>query len=520
MTPNVVMYITQTTMILIIDFGSQTTHLIARRLRELSVATTIIEPEKLSLQSVEDYSGIILSGGPGSVYEEGPTIDPTLFELGKPILGICYGLQLIAHTQGGTVKPGKKKEYGPVSVTIQHPSPLFASLPQQKPITVWMSHGDEVATTPPTFTTIASTKTIPHTAIADEKCHIYGIQFHPEVVHTQYGLQILEQFAHICGEKPTHQHIDTTYIQEMIDDIRDSLSGHNVIGAFSGGVDSSIASLLMHKALGDDFTPIYIDSGLMRQGETEELERIFHDHYRLNVVVVDVQNEFLQRLQGVTDPEEKRIIIGNTFIHVLQREAEKRGASFLMQGTIYPDVIESKGSKHSHHIKSHHNVGGLPKDMKLTLVEPLRNLYKDQVRAIGTILELPESVVHRHIFPGPGLAIRIMGEVTKDKLTILRKADAILREEINKAGYTKQLWQVHAIFTGIKTTGVRGDQRVYGETIALGAIESKDAMSANFAHLPWDLLNTISVRIVTEVPEVNRVVYDITNKPPGTIEWE
>lgn len=508
-------------MILLVDFGSQTTHLISRRLRELSIPCEIRDPESLVIDEMQSrYAGYILSGGPGSVYKGGPTIDPRIFECGKPVLGICYGQQLISHLLGGKVTPGKKKEYGPAELHATEDSTLFALVPQKASFVVWMSHGDEVSQIPSGFRTIATTDTIPHAAMAHEERKIYGIQFHPEVVHTQFGIQILEQFTRICDLEPSHQAITKEYVQEMIDDIKDSLAGEKVIGAFSGGVDSSIASLLLHKALGKNFVPVYIDSGLMREGETEELQKTFRDHYQLDVKVVDAQEDFLASLKGVIDPEKKRKIIGKMFIEVLQREAKKQGARFLMQGTIYPDVIESQGSTHSQNIKSHHNVGGLPADMDLTLVEPLRNLYKDEVRKIGHILQLPETVVHRHIFPGPGLGIRIIGEVTREKLTILRKADKIYREEIQRAGYTKQLWQVHAVFTGIRTTGVRGDNRVYGETIALAAIESHDAMSANFAHLPWDLLNTISVRIVTEVPEVNRVVYDITNKPPGTIEWE
>ncbi len=516
-------------MIIIVDFGSQTTHLISRRLREVSVPTTIVTPEDF-FEAVEnlEYDGIILSGGPASVYEEGaPQVDKKIFELGKPMLGICYGEQLMAHLMDGEVQPGNKKEYGPATLTLSKPCSLFAlpelttrNLQLVTTLSVWMSHGDHVVKPPTGFETIGVTETIAHAAIADESRKMYGIQFHPEVVHTQFGLQILKNFASICGLTPKDQPITQQFVKKLIEDIRDSVKDATVIGAMSGGVDSSIACLLVHKAIGDKFTPIYIDSGLMREGETDELTKVFADNYQMNVTIAHAENQFLNNLKGITDPETKRKSIGKTFIDVLDAEAHKRDATFLVQGTIYPDVIESAGTKHSHNIKSHHNVGGLPKNMKLMLLEPLRNFYKDEVRAIGKILELPESITHRQPFPGPGLAIRIVGDVTKEKLEILRKADRIVQNEIKAAGWENKLWQAFAIFAGIKTTGVRGDMRAYGETIAIRAVESTDVMSGNFAPLPHDLLNKISIRIVTEVPAVNRVVFDITNKPPGTIEWE
>lgn len=512
-------------MILIVDFGSQTTHLISRRLRELSIETKIVVPEDFFEESKDiAYSGVILSGGPASVYEEGsPTIDPKVFEIGKPILGICYGEQIMAHVLDGKVVPGNIKEYGPAVLKLSEPSPLFKIRDVEADVlefNVWMSHGDAVEKIPTGFITIGTTETIPHAAIVHKEKQIYGIQFHPEVVHTQFGLQILGNFAEICGLSPKEQPITKEFIDKMILDIKDSVGEAKVVGAMSGGVDSSIACLLVHKAIGEQFTPIYIDSGLMRENETQELQAIFESKYKLKVTVVDASEQFLNNLAGVTDPEQKRKIIGKTFIDVLDAEAQKHGATFLVQGTIYPDVIESAGTKHSHNIKSHHNVGGLPKDMKLTLLEPIRNFYKDEVRKIGSILELPEEITHRHPFPGPGLAIRIVGDVTKEKLEILRKADRIVQEEVSKAGLGEKLWQVFAVFTGIKTTGVRGDSRAYGETIAIRGVESEDVMSVNFAQLPYKLLGKISVRIVTEVPAVNRVVYDITNKPPATIEWE
>ncbi len=513
-------------MIIIIDFGSQTTHLISRRLREISIETKIVEPEDFfNVTEGLSYDGIIFSGGPTSVYEEGaPTIDKKVFEIGKPILGICYGEQIIAHVLDGNVKPGKKKEYGPATLTILKKSPLLdleqitATLPAE--IHVWMNHGDELARIPSGFERIGVTETIPYAAIADEQRKIYGVQFHPEVVHTQFGLHILKNFASICGLSPKDQPITEEFVNKQIQDIKDSVGNAQVIGALSGGVDSSIACLMVHKAIGDQFTAIYIDSGLMRAGETEELEKVFKENYQMNVKIVDAEEQFLSNLAGVTDPEKKRKIIGKTFIDVLEKEAKQLDATFLVQGTIYPDVIESAGTKHAKNIKSHHNVGGLPEKMNVMLLEPIRNFYKDEVRTIGKILGLPKEITHRHPFPGPGLAIRTIGEVTKDKLEILRRADRIVQEEIHKSGKVDDFWQVFAIFTGVKTTGVRGDDRAYGETIAIRAVESKDVMSAGFAKLPWELLEAISVRLVTEVTEVNRVVYDITNKPPGTIEWE
>ncbi|MFA9289336.1 MAG: glutamine-hydrolyzing GMP synthase [Weeksellaceae bacterium] len=510
-------------MILILDFGSQSTHLISRRLRELSIETYIMPPE----DAVEElktgkYKGIILSGGPASVYEDGaPTMDKTIFEMGIPLLGICYGEQLMAHLMQGEVKSGLKKEYGPAILEIKKASPLF-HFPDAEITTlnVWMSHGDDVVAPPAGFESIAVTETIPHAAVADEARKLYGIQFHPEVVHTQFGLQILENFARICGLNPKEQPITEEFVNNIIADIKDSVKDTPVVGALSGGVDSSIACLLVYKAIGDQFTPIYIDSGLMRQDETKELEEVFGKNYDMKVTIVKAEDRFIDNLKGVTDPETKRKIIGRTFIEILDEEAQKRNATFLVQGTIYPDVIESAGTKHSKNIKSHHNVGGLPADMKLTLLEPLRNFYKDEVRKIGSILKLPEAITHRYPFPGPGLAIRMIGEVTKEKLSTLRKSDAIVQEELSKIEKPANLWQMFAIHTGIKTTGVRGDDRAYGDTIAIRAIDAVDAMSGNFSQLPWEFLEKISIRIVTEVVEVNRVVYDITNKPPATIEWE
>lgn len=507
-------------MIIIIDFGSQTAHLISRRIRELGQTVMVVEPEDATLRIKEQNPhGIIFSGGPASVYgKNSPTVEKQIFEMGIPILGICYGQQLIAHLLDGKVSPGKIKEYGPAVVTIEKESPLFENTAGE--FNVWMSHGDEVKKAPDGFKVLASTKTIPVAAISSEKKKIFAIQFHPEVIHTQFGQTLLGNFLKICGIEPKRQEIDAVFVEGLIDNIRESLGNEKAICALSGGVDSSVAALLVHKAIGENLTCFYIDSGLMREGETDLLREVFKENYDMRVEIIDAEEEFLKALESVTDPEEKRKKIGETFIRVFEKEAKKIGAKFLVQGTIYPDVIESQGSKHSEKIKSHHNVAGLPDDMDFTLVEPLRAFYKDEVRLIGQILGIPPSITGRQPFPGPGLAVRIIGEVNKRNLRILRQADGIVREEIENFGLTNHLWQAFAVFTGIKTTGVRGDARVYGETIALRAIEARDAMSADFAKLPWGLLQRISNRIVTEVPDVNRVVYDISTKPPATMEWE
>jgi GMP synthase (glutamine-hydrolysing) len=512
-------------MIAIIDFGSQSTHLISRRLREISIESDIFEPEDFvdRIQG-KTIDGIILSGGPQSVHDDGsPAVSNRIFSQGIPVLGICYGEQYMSLKLGGEVITADKQEMGPAQLRITRSSPLFA-LPDDEQIpsesTVWMSHTDIVTRLPDGFHIIAETDHSPNAAIANEEKQMYGVQFHPELVHTQFGLQILWNFAEICGLKPKHKPIDKQFVDSIITDIKESVGSNKVIGAMSGGVDSSIANLLVHEAIGDNLTPIYIDSGLMREGETDLLSSVFEKHYQMKVEIVHAKDEFLKNLEGVTDPEEKRKVIGKTFIDVLNREAEKRDAISLVQGTIWPDVIESAGSKHSNVIKSHHNVGGLPADMKLTLLEPLRNLYKDEVRQIGKILGLPEEITNRKPFPGPGLAVRVVGEVTDEKLSVLRKADHILQEEIENWDGHEKVWQTFAIYTGIKTTGVGGDFRSYGDLIAIRSIESHDAMSGNFTRIPYDILDTISTRMTNEVQSVNRVVYDVTNKPPGTIEWE
>lgn len=513
-------------MIVVIDFGSQSTHLITRRLREISVDSILVEPEEFEKKTKDlEIKGIILSGGPQSVNDpSSPQIEHEIFNKGIPILGICYGQQYMARALGGEVIVSEFKELGPAEFITLEKSLLFAlneTTQIEENSTVWMSHLDSVVRLPTGFRAIGRTQITPYAAIEHPDKQIYGVQFHPELIHTQFGVVMLRNFARICGLEPKDRPIDKEFVDSLILDIRESIEENiQVVGAMSGGVDSSIAHVLVHKAIGNDLTPIYIDSGLMRHGETDELRQVFEKQYDMDIEIVHAENEFLTNLKGVTDPEKKRKVIGKTFIDILQREANKRNAKYLVQGTIWPDVIESAGSKHSHTIKSHHNVGGLPEDIKLTLVEPLRNYYKDEVKQIGNILKLPDSIVNRKPFPGPGLAVRIIGNVTKEKCDIVRRADAIVQEEIcNWDGYNS-IWQIFAVFTGIKTTGVGGDIRSYGHTIAIRSVVSDDVMSARISRIPYAFLDTISSRITNEIHSVNRVLYDITNKPPGTIEWE
>lgn len=508
-------------MIIVVDFGSQTTHLIGRRVRDLGVASEIVLPKDI-IAAVKKFAprGIILSGGPASVYgKKALLVDKKIFDLGIPVLGICYGLEVLGHMLGGKVAPGKKKEYGPTDFHLKKECSLFAGWGKnKKDFTVWMSHFDQVVAPPVGSIVVGSTPTVPVAAFADEEKKIYGIMFHPEVHHTEYGQEILNNFViKICGENPV---IGTKKIEEIKQYLKKEIRDKKAVCALSGGIDSSVAAYITYEVIGGNLTCFYVDTGLMRTGETDEVRNTFKNKLKLPLVIIDGKKDFLRALKGKTDPEEKRKAIGEAFIRVFEREAKKISAKILIQGTIYPDVIESKGSLHAHNIKSHHNVGGLPEKHGFKIVEPLRAFYKDEVRKIASELKFPPEMVTRHVFPGPGLAVRLIGEVTEEKLKILKKADAIVIEEIKKAGLYDKIWMAFAVFTGIKTTGVVGDERKYGELIAIRAIESKDTMTSDWVRLPYEVLARISERIVTEVFEVVRVVYDITTKPPATMEWE
>ena len=509
--------------IVIVDFGSQYSMLIARRVREMHVYCEIVPPwapwdEVLKLKP----KGIILSGGPASVYGvDAPQAPAAVFEAGLPVLGICYGMQLLAHQLGGRVDPSDTREYGQAVLHQQTAaaSPLFDGLPATMP--VWMSHGDRVTELPPGFRSLAYTENSPVAAIGNGSGY-YGLQFHPEVVHTEFGKQLLENYLFkVCGCEPSWT--PESFIAQTIDSVRDTVRDGQVICALSGGVDSTVAAALVHRAVGDQLTCIFVDNGLLRKQEPERLRETFKRYLRMHLVHADAVERFLGSLRGITDPETKRKVIGGEFIDVFDEYAERLGrVDFLVQGTTYPDVIESVSRENSASavIKSHHNVGGLPENMRMHLVEPLRYLFKDEVREVGSVLGLPDDIVWRQPFPGPGLAIRILGEVTDEKLETLRNADHIVNEEIDKADLTRELWQSFAVLSEGRTVGVMGDDRTYGSVIALRAVTSQDAMTADWARLPYGLLARISNRIVNEVPDVNRVVYDITSKPPGTIEWE
>jgi GMP synthase (glutamine-hydrolysing) len=506
--------------ILVLDFGSQYTQLIARRIRELGVFSEIQRfdfpiDEILKLKP----KGIILSGGPSSVYEDGaPQVDEKLFELGIPVLGICYGLQLIAYKLGGVVDKFARREYGKAILRVIKDDDLFYGLNSQS--VVWMSHGDALIKEPDGFEVIAWTDNSPICAIRNKDKKIYGVQFHPEVVHTERGDEILRNFVYrICGCKGEWN--TEFFIEKEIEEIRKIVGDEKVICAVSGGVDSTVLALLLMRAIGENLIAIFIDNGLMREGEGEEVLKNFKE-IGVNIHYVNASEVFLERLKGIVDPEEKRRIIGRTFIEIFEREAKKFGdVKFLAQGTLYPDVIESTSYKGpSSKIKTHHNVGGLPERMNFKLIEPFRELFKDEVRKIGKSLGLSDEILNRHPFPGPGLAVRVVGEVTKDKLEILRKADKIFIEEIKKANLYDKIWQAFAVLLPIKTVGVMGDERSYEYVVALRAVSSQDGMTADWFRLPYDLLERVSNRIVNEVKGVNRVIYDITTKPPATIEWE
>jgi len=508
--------------IIVIDFGSQYSMLIARRIRECQVYCELV-PHDTPWEKIAPLNpkGFILSGGPASVYEPGAPLAPAyIYESHLPILGICYGMQVLTHQLGGQVIPGAKHEYGHAILHLSEvDSPLFVGLPPSSP--VWMSHADKVEEMPPDFTALAYTENSPFAVMGnDEK--IFGLQFHPEVAHTPEGKTILKNFVYrVCGCRGNWTM--GSFINDSVSRIKKQVGKGKVISALSGGVDSAVVATLIHRAIGDQLTCIFVNHGLLRREEVERTFNVFKLNLGMNIVYVDASERFLKRLKGVTDPETKRKIIGEEFIRVFEEEAKKIGkVDFLAQGTLYPDVIESasSGSTVSAKIKTHHNVGGLPAKMTLQLLEPLRDLFKDEVRQVGLALGLPEEMVWRQPFPGPGLAIRIIGEVTKEKLEILRGADWVVMNEIKKAKLYRQLWQSFAILTDVKSVGVMGDYRTYGYLVAIRAVTSEDAMTADWARVPYDLLARISNRIVNEVPGVNRVVYDITSKPPSTIEWE
>ncbi len=519
----------RTDTIVILDFGSQYTQLIARRIRELDVFSVVLPcttplAEILALEP----RGLILSGGPSSVYDaNAPKADPKVLETGLPMLGICYGLQFMTHHLGGRVVPGTAHEYGHADVSVVAESALFHGLPQE--LQVWMSHGDQAAELAPGFTVVARTSNAV-AAIANEPRRMWAVQFHPEVVHSRQGGELLRNFVvDLCGARQnwTPEHFIETTVTRIKEQI--GPTGHAICG-LSGGVDSSVAAVLVQRAIGDRLTCIFVNNGVLRKGEFEAVQRTMREDLGLQVVAVDASERFLSKLVGVTDPEQKRKIIGGEFIAVFDDEAKKifeaeRSAgeevAWLVQGTLYPDVIESV-SVHgpSHVIKSHHNVGGLPADMKLKLIEPLRDLFKDEVRRVGRDLQMPAEILERQPFPGPGLAVRILGEITPDRVAILQEADAICTDEIARAGLTTKVWQSFAVLLPVKTVGVMGDQRTYAYTCAIRAVESEDGMTADWAALPYPVLRSISSRIVSEIRGINRVVYDITSKPPGTIEWE
>jgi len=512
--------------VLVLDYGGQYSQLIARRVRDCGVFSELL-PHSTPLEEIAARGprGIILSGGPASVYAEGaPPLERGLLELGVPVMGICYGMQLLVHELGGRVEQAEVGEFGRSELHVAEPGRLLEGMPREQ--TCWMSHRDTVFEPPPGFTALASSSASPVAAVEDSGRGIYGIQFHPEVVHTPYGQEILTRFlTEVCGCEPTWT--AASIVENQVRRIREQVGEGRVICGLSGGVDSSVAALLVHRAVGERLTCVFVDHGLMRKDEGEQVVSAFRDTFRVPLVAVDAETRFLERLRGVTEPEAKRKAIGAEFIRVFEEEAAKlagedgEGARYLVQGTLYSDVIESGGGTGAATIKSHHNVGGLPDDLQFELVEPLRALFKDEVRAVGAELGLPERLVWRQPFPGPGLAIRIVGgEATKERLDVLREADYILQEEIRRAGLYRELWQSFCVLPDVRTVGVQGDERTYGYVVVLRAVTSDDAMTADWARLPYDLLETIASRMINELREVNRVVLDITSKPPGTIEWE
>lgn len=508
--------------IAVLDFGSQYSQLIARRVRESRVYSQLV-PYDITLDELARLNprGLILSGGPASVYEPGaPQLRPEVLNAGWPILGICYGMQLLAHQLGGKVGAASQREYGPARLqTLDADAPLLAGLGPE--LDVWMSHGDRIVEMPEGFQALAYTANAPVAAMGDPRRRLYGLQFHPEVVHTPKGKQIIDNYCRLCGCKQTWT--SASFVEETVGRLRHQVGKGQVICGLSGGVDSAVTATLLHRAVGDQLTAVFVNNGLLREGEAEETLGLFRQHLGVKVRYVDAGAEFLAALKGIIDPEEKRKRIGATFIDVFEAAARGLGqVDFLAQGTLYPDVIESttRDTKAAARIKSHHNVGGLPEDLRFQLVEPLRYLFKDEVRQVGLALGLPEALVWRQPFPGPGLAVRVIGEVSEERLAVLRAADRVVREEVVGAGLGQQIWQYFAVLTPLRSVGVMGDHRTYAHVVAVRAVVAEDAMTADWARLPYEVLARISNRIVNEIPAVNRVVYDISSKPPATIEWE
>ncbi|KIL50652.1 glutamine-hydrolyzing GMP synthase [Jeotgalibacillus soli] len=506
-------------MIVVLDFGSQYNQLITRRIREFGVYSEL-HPHTITVEEIKEMnpSGIIFSGGPNSVYDENSfRADERIFDLGIPVLGICYGMQLMTMHFGGKVEKAKHREYGKAEIKIQEAKGLFENLPTEQ--TVWMSHGDLVVEVPESFEIVATNPSCPIASISNEEKKLYAVQFHPEVRHSIYGNDMLKNFVfNACGCKGDWSM--ENFIEIEMEKIRQEVGDRKVLCALSGGVDSSVVAVLIHKAIGDQLTCMFVDHGLLRKGEADSVMKTFSEGFNMNVIKIDAQDRFLNKLKGVSDPEQKRKIIGNEFIYVFDDEAKKLdGIDFLAQGTLYTDIIES-GTATAQTIKSHHNVGGLPEDMEFKLIEPLNTLFKDEVRALGTELGIPEDIVWRQPFPGPGLGIRVLGEITDEKLEIVRESDWILREEIKKAGLDREIWQYFTVLPDIRSVGVMGDARTYDYAIGIRAVTSIDGMTSDWARIPWDVLEKISVRLVNEVNNINRVVYDVTSKPPSTIEWE